>query len=350
MTILQPRWKTPEYTKKQINNAGLIIRNESASKEETSSALKIIDNWRAAHAYPLHVFYINLRRMAEKRSDILVAERLKRLDSIVGKLKRETGMELYRIQDLGGCRMVVPTLEDVYEFSNRFMKSRIRHELKKTNDYIKEPKNSGYRSLHLVYKFKSDSDGKEIFNQYPMLIELQFRTHLQHIWATAVETYGLFTSQALKAGQGDEETKRFFIIVSSLFALKEACPVVPGTEADKDKLITEIEEINKQHHILDTLGIIRTVISHCNDISPNEQGYYLLQLDFSTRTLKMRFFKPSEVEKANTQYDLLERQYADEPVDIVLIRASSLSTVKAAYPNYFLDIEEFVNLVTEYLS
>ena len=197
------------------------MRNGVASEQERREALKVIDNWRAAHAYPLHVFYMNLRRKAGSRSDILVAERLKRLDSIVGKLQRESGMQLYRMQDLGGCRMVLPTLKEVYSYSDKIRKSRIRHEFRKEKDYIKEPKESGYRSIHLIYKFKTDTNEKDIYNQYPMLIELQFRTHLQHIWATALETIGFFTNQALKAGQGNKDILRFFVVVSSLFAIKE---------------------------------------------------------------------------------------------------------------------------------
>ena len=115
--------------------------------------------------------------------------------------------------------MVLPTLDEVYTYSGKFQKSQIRHELVKVNDYILSPKKSGYRSLHLIYKFKTDTPSKEVYNRYPMLIELQFRTHLQHIWATALETIGLFTNQALKSGQGSKEILRFFVLVSSLFAI-----------------------------------------------------------------------------------------------------------------------------------
>lgn len=350
MDISQPRWKTPEYTKRQINDAGIALRSGAASEEERQKALAIVDNWRAAHAYPLHVFYINLRRRAGSRTDILVAERLKRLDSIVAKLQRESGMKLYRMQDLGGCRMVLPTIEDVESYSQRFLKSRIRHEWIKTHDYIQNPKTSGYRSLHLVYRFRSDTPEKEIFNQYNMQIELQFRTHLQHIWATALETIGLFTNQALKAGQGNEGILRFFVVISSLFAIKEGCPVCPGTVDDKAELIAEIEELNNRHHILDMLMAIRTVIDHDVDAVPDKRGYYILQLDYERRMMKRLFYKPSELESANRKYDELEAQKGDKPLDIVLVRAASYSTVKAAYPNYFLDIGEFIELIEEYLK
>lgn len=350
MGISQPRWKVPEYTKREINEAGNTIRKGTAPLGEQAEALKIVDNWRSAHAYPLHVFYMNLRRKAGSRRDILVVERLKRLDSIVGKLQREDTMQLYRMQDLGGCRMVLPTLDEVYKFSEGIQKSRIRHEWKKTNDYIQNPKASGYRSLHLVYKFKTDTPGKEIFNRYPMLIELQFRTHLQHIWATALETIGLFTNQALKAGQGNDEILRFFVVVSSLFAIREGCPVVPGTIRDEKELVSEIEQINDQHHVLDMLKAIRTVIDHDSPNVPGKKGYYILQLNYQNGTLERWFFKPSKFETANILYDHLETQRGQKPLDIVMVQASSFATVKAAYPNYFMDIGEFVDIVAEYLK
>lgn len=349
MGIDQPRWKTPEYSKKQINEAGTVIRNFDSSTQVYADALKIVDNWRSAHAYPLHVFYMNLRGKAGNRSDILVAERLKRLESIEKKLQREDGMQLYRMQDLGGCRMVLPTIDEVYAYSQKFQKSRIRHELKKVNDYIQNPKKSGYRSLHMIYRFQTDTKEKDVFNQSMMLIELQFRTHLQHIWATALETIGLFTNQALKAGQGNEEILRFFVVISSLFAIREGCPVVPGTVTDEAELISEIEEINDKHHVLDMLRAIRTVIDRDSEHVPDKRGYYILELNYETHLLRRWFYKPSELEKANLVYDLLESNRANKPLDIVMVRAASYNTVKAAYPNYFLDIGEFINLVEGYL-
>ena len=110
--IEQPRWKTVDYSHGQIIRAGKTIRKKDASKEEISDAINIIDNWRAAHAFPLHVFYIHLRRMAKGHNNIIVAERLKRLISILNKLCREPSMNLLTMQDLGGCRFVVPTVDD----------------------------------------------------------------------------------------------------------------------------------------------------------------------------------------------------------------------------------------------
>lgn len=349
MGIAQPRWKTPEYTQRQINAAGDIVRKKDAASDEIREAIRVIDNWRAAHAYPLQIFYTNLRRKALGQEDIIVAQRLKRLDSIVDKLKRESGMQLWRMQDIGGCRFVVPTLADIDKYSRKFRESEIRHEFRREYDYITKPKTSGYRSVHLIYKFHSDTKGKEVYNKN-MLVELQFRTHLQHIWATALETLGLFTHQALKAGQGTEDIKRFFVVVSSLFAMRENCPVVPGTVADKDELVSEIEEINDRTHILDMLKGIRVAISTETKRHIGKRGYYILTLNYEKQTIRVAYYRPSDAEKANVAYNAIEEESAGKPIDSVLVQASSMGTVRAAYPNYFLDIGEFVDLVTEYLS
>ena len=347
MSIRQQRWKTVEYTKRQINEAGNVIRNEHASARELVDALAVIDNWRAAHAYPLHVIYIHLRRMAGTRENVLVVERLKRLDSIIGKLSREGGMDLWRMQDLGGCRVVLPTVDDVYRFADSFMKSRIRHEYKRTYDYIATPKRSGYRSLHLVYQYYSDKT--DTYNRN-MLIEVQIRTHLQHLWATALETMGLFTKQALKAGQGDEYIKRFFILVSSLFALREGYPVVPDTLADEKELISEIEQINDQHHVLETLNAIRIAVQHEDDEVRDKKGYYLLILNYNTHRLRIRSYSPSQFDEAETVYSQIEKDRQTSGIDAVLVRAKSFKELKSAYPNYFSDIGEFYQLITDYLK
>ena len=91
--IKQPRWKTVEYTRSQIVNAGKIIRKNDQSTDEYRHAIDIVDNWRAAHAFPLHVIYVHLRRMCHNKDNVIVAERLKRLDSIIKKISKRTKHE-----------------------------------------------------------------------------------------------------------------------------------------------------------------------------------------------------------------------------------------------------------------
>ena len=347
MSIKQPRWKTVEYSRNQIIKAGKAIKTEDDNNEKEEIA--IIDNWRAAHAFPLHILYTHLRRIAaDTNKDIVVAERLKRLDSIIYKLKREPTMSLWTMQDLGGCRFIVPSVNDVYIYSDKYESSRKRHVLRKKYDYIKSPKLSGYRSLHMVYEYHSDSI--RMYNKN-MLIEIQFRTHLQHLWATAVETMDLFSRESIKSGQGTDDVKRFFVLISSLFAIRENQPIVPGTINDLDELVSEIEPINAKHNYLDFLRAITVAVDNQEqNFKTNRSGYYILILNYNTRRLSIRYFKVSAVEEANNIYSSIERNRAESKIDAVLVRVKSFQSLKSAYPNYFSDIGEFIDIVKEYLK
>ena len=346
--IKQPRWKTVEYTRSQIVNAGKIIRKKDHSTDEYRNAIDIVDNWRAAHAFPLHIIYVHLRRMCQNKDNVIVAERLKRLDSIIKKLVRESNMNLWTMQDLGGCRVIVPTIDNVYKYSTDYESSRKRHIKKKEYDYIQNPKDTGYRSLHIVYEYKSDS--VDTYNRN-MLIEIQYRTHLQHLWATAVETMGLFTKEAIKSGQGSDDIKRFFVLVSALFAIKENQPIPPNVINDVDKIVPEIEEINAKNNYLDFLSGIRVAVDHQESkLNKSDIGYCILILNYNTKRLRIRLFKLSEIDEANSVYNSIESTRAESKIDAVLVRVSSFKELKKAYPNYFSDIGEFIDIVKSYLK
>ena len=344
--IEKQRWKTVEYSRSKIIKSGKIIKNPDATPEQIEEATRVIDNWRAAHAFPLHVIYMHLRRMAAGKN-IVVAERLKRLDSIINKLEREPSMSLWMMQDLGGCRFIVPSIDDVYKYANKYDRSRKRHVCKEKYDYIRNPKASGYRSLHMVYEYYSDTI--DTYNKN-MLIEIQYRTHLQHLWATAVETLGLFTKQAIKAGQGSNDVMRFFVLVSSLFALREGSPIVPGTIGDETELVAELEEINSRHNLLDMLSAIRVAVDVEKKRDNRQAGYYILILNYNTKRLRVRYYPPSQLEVATNIYKQIEATRAESKIDAVLVRVDSFKSLRSAYPNYFSDIEEFVNLVKGYLE
>lgn len=344
--VQQPKWKKPEYSRSQITKAGKTLRKSNVSDEEFANAIKVIDNWRASHAFPLHVIYMHLRRMRGSRTDIIIAERLKRLDSIMNKLKREPTMNLWGMQDLGGCRFIVPTIESVYEFAEKFEKSRKRHIRNNIYDYIQSPKESGYRSLHVVYEYKSDKSN--VYNKN-MLIEIQFRTHLQHLWATTVETMGFFTKEAIKSGQGPESVKRFFLLISALFSMIEKQPIVPNVSNDVNEILREIKELEQKYKYLAFLSGIKVAMNNQNQKSDiYKSGYCILILNYNTRILSLRFFNASQIEEANAIYNSIERTRGK--IDAVLVRVSSFKELRSAYPNYFSDIQEFIDIVEDHLK
>lgn len=136
----------------------------------------------------------------------LVAQRIKRLRSIESKLRRWEKMQLARMHDIGGCRAVMRTVDQVHRVVEIYDQSRMKSpnrgaQFVRKYDYIAHPKPDGYRGIHLVYRYRSSSRGKKIYNG--LRIEIQLRTQLQHAWATAVEAVSMFTGQALKSNVGE---------------------------------------------------------------------------------------------------------------------------------------------------
>lgn len=338
-------WKTPEYSKNQINKAGKVLKNPSSKKEEKAKALLVIDNWRASHAFPLHIIYCYFRR--NYGSKYIVAQRLKRLDSIIKKLKREPNMSLWTMQDLGGCRIIVSSISEVYRVAKKYKASRVRHILKREYDYIENPKHSGYRSYHMIYEYKSDT--KETYNRN-MLVEIQIRTRLQHLWATAIETVGLFTKQALKASHGEKDTLRFFALISSLFALEERQPTIPGTPTEKQKIIEEIIVLDKKNNYLEMLSAIRVAVGKLDKKYSDKKGYYILILNYVEKRLSFKFYYPSQIDKAIKKYNQIENTRESNQIDAVLVSVSSFKSLKAAYPNYFSNIKDFVKTMKKAIT
>ncbi len=94
-------WASPQYSKKQVSRAGERIGAGAA----TAADLLMPENWRASHAYVLNTFQSNLRKRA-RAQDIVVGTRLKRRVTIENKLRRYPDMQLGRMHDIAGCRVI----------------------------------------------------------------------------------------------------------------------------------------------------------------------------------------------------------------------------------------------------
>ena len=342
------RYAKPEYLVQEVNKAGLrLVTARDSFDVEDIDAIQIIDNWRAAHAYPAQTFYMALKRHANKvHAKALVAQRIKRLPSIIAKLAREDRMRLSQMQDIGGCRAVVKNAEQVRLLQSRIEGAQWGHEKLNPKDYIEHPKDSGYRSIHLKYKYtgagnKADYSG--------LKIELQLRTMLQHRWATAVEAADTFTKQALKANRGRAEWARFFALMSSIYALRESTPIVPGTPSRHQDLVNEISDLDARFHMSAIFAGYAAIFPRVEQ--RKDATYFLLILDPVRRIARVRGFKRDESQQANAEYSSIEQSLAsDSLTQVVLVSVSSVAALKRAYPNYFLDTKAFLNDLNRVLN
>ena len=149
------KWVTPSFSRGAVDRAGLLLAGTLGSKALSNvDVSKVISNWRSSHSFPLNTLQMGLRkRSAAVYGAPIVAQRLKRVPSITHKLQRYPKMQLSRMQDIGGARAVVPKIKDVDNVRELYRKSSARHKLANEKDYVRHPKASGYRGIHLVYRY-----------------------------------------------------------------------------------------------------------------------------------------------------------------------------------------------------
>jgi ppGpp synthetase/RelA/SpoT-type nucleotidyltranferase len=349
-------WTTPQYNRGRVDVAGqrLIADVSLISLADNPftdyyEALEVINNWRSSHGYPLQCLKMTLLTRAKRiDSRALIAQRLKRLSSIAIKLKRHEHMKLSQMHDLGGCRAVLRNVSAVHRLASLYQQSmvknpNVRMEFYKDYDYIQKPKSDGYRSIHLVYKYRTKSTKNAVYNG--LRIEIQLRSRLQHAWATAVETVSTFTGQALKSNIGSDSWKRFFALMGSAIALRENCPLVPGTPTDKNELIHELRSLAKDLKIKTVLQGWRVAINMINPKLTDAHAF-LLTLDTKNETIAVKGFPKRQLVAASEEYLRVEKENANKPeIQTVLVALESVATLRSAYPNYYADTKSFLNAV-----
>lgn len=340
-------WVTPRYSKGSVDRAGRSLANDELDREARDEALAVLNNWRASHSYPLNTFQMTLRHKSKRvYQHRLVAQRLKRTPSILRKLRRFERMRLSRMQDIGGCRAVVLTTRQVRTLREAYRAARFDHELVNEKNYIETPKPSGYRGVHLVYRYRHsgrpDYDGLQI--------EVQLRSRVQHAWATAVETVGTFLQESLKSSEGPDRWLDFFALCGSAFALSEGEPLVPGQPTDHREII---ELLGEKAHDLDVRTVLRAygaALKATQEPDLRDSKYYLLALRPNESRLTVSGFSARELEAATEEYLRVEKELAPVPrAEVVLVSTQSLSALRRAYPNYFLDTRVFVDQLEEVL-
>ena len=331
----------PKYSRNAVKKAGVILIAEDKTSDEKEWALRVMNNWRACHNYPVNTFQANLRKKIRDRGfkQTIVVQRLKRVPSIIGKLKRNPSMQLNRMQDIGGLRAILNTKKQVYALLDEFKSSRFQHELLREYDYIKDPKQSGYRCVHLVYKYINSRAP-----EYDRLqIEIQFRTKLQHAWATAVETMGTFLQHSLKSSEGPDEYLDLFSMAGSAFSFfEDSPPVYEYRNWSANRITNELIKREKSLKLIDQLRAFRQTIRAFEKRRFNFK-YYLLLLKMKERVVKFEGFKTGELDLATDRYLYYESQFGDQTDNqIVLVSGDSFKSLRRAYPNYFLDTHQFI--------
>ena len=268
--------------------------------------------------------------------------------SIEDKLTRFPNLRLSEMQDIAGCSVIVSSVSQVFELVKRYERKYSTHNLDGYSDYIGKPKSDGYRSYHLIYRYW-DSHHAEYEG---LKVEMQFRSVLQHAWATALETVDISYGQGLKSNRGPTDWHRLFALMGSVIALREGCRRIPRTPKAETELITELRHYAKKLDVVSRLRAIGETLNVIGTANAQRRGikYVLLVLSPGTSAeLRLRPYRARDIEQAEEAYNAFGRD-KPEGRDAVLVSVSDATSLRRAYPNYFLDTSVFLEALNHAIS
>lgn len=200
-------------SRNQIDKAGKYLRDVVSRKipahevdlARMDAAIEVVTAFREAHAYPMQKVRNGLSSMiATEGIDAALTQRHKRVPRIIRKLIRMHGTALVRLEDIGGCRVVVESPQDMEALCRRVRKNWSSEFSRPPRDYVAEPKAMGYRARHFVVV----RDGRAV--------EVQVRTQRQQRWADAVERLDSRFKLNLKDEDGPDLVKENFQIAGEV--------------------------------------------------------------------------------------------------------------------------------------
>lgn len=328
----------PGGSKARVSRAGDAVRADNATIEDYA----VIDIWRAAHRSVLNTFQAILRNRT-RGTQIVVAQRHKRRSTIFGKLRRFPRMQLARMDDVAGCRLIFPNSDELYAFRRTLHCAHFKHELKNDPDkydYIKSPKETGYRGIHDVYAYDVNSLHGKLFKG--LLIELQYRTFFQHAWATAVEVVGFITESQPKFQEGDKRYENALSLASEIIARTCENSNSCHPNLTDDELISEFLALDND---LGLMRMLRALNSANNEVTDKKNIILIFSEAEQGRTPLLEIKSYRDATDALRALFELEKEHVGK--DVVLVRADTSDEVRIAFRNYFSDATEFINLIDD---
>lgn len=201
-----------ELSKNQIDRLGDRLRKGEISEDDH----RLLDSYRRSFS---DSYEDVVGRIRDELGLEPTGRPQKTATSIIEKLRRQS-IRLSQIQDIAGCRIVVPDLLTQDEAVERLKKSFDRIDI----DDRREQPSSGYRAVHVIV----ENSGK--------LIEVQVRTSLQHLWAEVSEKLSGVVDASIKYGSGDQE------ILSILSAMSQRIKEQELAEAAHSRIMESDDE------------------------------------------------------------------------------------------------------------
>lgn len=217
-------------------------------------------------------------------------------------------------------------------------------------NYIEKPKWTGYRGIHeiFVHRPRPHRKGEDVAKPWRnLLCGVQYRTRIQHAWATALEISDFLDGERTKfALREDDDHPRviFFRLVSELLARYHEGVANALPEMTLDELRDAIRALDANLGIIGRLRAMRAV-----EDFPQLKRHNVLNVfknDNGETKLEIFVFNNS-VEAIQKSQELESSPFS---LNAVYVASDRPSELRRAYKNYFNDPLDFVDLVTQALN
>ncbi len=324
-----------EYSNSDYRKLGDRIRQDVSNISD--SDYEMLQQLRISYKPALATIYNSLETLAHKVDGHCVCTyRIKRIESIISKLCRFPKMVVNRAEDIAGCRCILSTEDGVYRLYKLIIakQNNLPFEIKGTiHDYIAEPKESGYKSIHLNVTLKGDN----------RRIEIQLRSLEQHNWATLVEITDLLYDLRLKeigAKSNDELFKLHYLLAQS-------------PQKTSLKSINYVADTIIKYGYVQKLGTVFAknyidVRKHWNSLKLQKSHFFLISTGKDGIPEIMGF---SDFDKAEAEYyDKFINNKSNKNIVLTHLRDTNFAKISVAYSNYFLTFNNTIVRILLYLS
>lgn len=309
-------------TKSQINKLGKSLKKEiKGDNKPSTQLLEDLQLYRTSFKDDLSSVFEKITDIAKNaRKDSIISFRIKRIESILSKIKRQPTMSLGNMGDIAGCRILVYNEDSL----SKVIKSlHLNFKVKSFNNYLTKTKNDGYSGYHLYIESPINET---------KLIEIQVRTVSSHKWASMVEIIDIIYNFKIKEGQIQPDFEKFLFLLSD----KNNLTIDQKQELirldDKHNIHSSLNEVFIKNHV--------KIRKDWLDISPNKNPFFIIEVD-ENKTSNIASFASYEV--AEKQY--FEKFKVNTNSNFVLthIEKPNFKRLCIAYASYVLTKHEYLN-------
>ncbi len=309
-------------TKSQVNKLGKLIRRELRESENSSEdLLDKLQIYRTSFKDDLSEVFEKITDIAKSvRKDSIISFRIKRIESILSKIKRQPTMALGNMGDIAGCRILVYRSSSLQKVIEQLHQS---FNVQDVNDYLKEVKEDGYRGYHLYIESPINKD---------KLIEIQVRTVESHKWASMVEIIDMIYGTKIKEGQEHPDFQKFLLLLSDKSNLNiSRKEEVIGID-NKYSIHSKLNEVFIKNHV--------KIRKDWLTISPYQNPYFIIEVDVN-KTSNISSY--SNYETAEKVYFEKFKENNESNFVLTHIEKPNFKRLCVAYASYVLIKHDYMN-------